>query len=982
MAIACVFSISILIGTADASSWGPTLLVNTEAFQSIDDTDSSADIVLKFGDSLAKTLTYERSAGQFKFDDDLEVIGTVSGSSLHAQDGLTSSGTLTIEGTTRFESPTDSTTFLQVNDADGGNPVVNIDTTNERLGIGLNNPSVAAHIRIGGSSVGTFASNVGIGIQSTAGGTSEAYLGIMGGSSGVSGIHFGYSNNPDEGRILYRESGKKLEFFVNDVSQFSIDTGGTASGKHIHAENGLTSSGTLVFEGAASGSSLYLGSSLNGAGLSDCDDSTGSKLLWDTTTGRFSCGTDQSGGGGSTGTGSLQVFFDERYVRTAGDTMTGALLIHSMNDTSVTADTEILFEVSGTASGTVLHAQRQLTSSGSTTIEINDTAEGALLIEQNTDEKGITIDTEATTQNALEISASTLTTGKGINIGDGDAFTTGTGLLATFISNSSDAEQRSLFHLSNEHTSAINALVMNLKQNADTTNLYLDQNGNGIAIDVDSQATTQPGVRISMPTQDASANPHLLFGYENLFDTNLFRNAYNALTTSGSLSIDPSGFNGVYRYDGSSYNSNLTEARTTGGTPFTVLANENPSDDYLYVGANAPFGIIHVDIVTAAVGITSLGADYYDGSTWTDLGMTDNTTRLTVDGTLEINPPNNWSAISINADLTSYYWLRIHANATNITTAPTAYSVSPTQGYRMRVWSQADDAQPALFVSHDQKVGIGTNTPAYSLEVAGDINTTAGGYRDAGSCVAGTCASDERLKHDIRPIENALDTIGKLTPSSYEFNDPHYGDGKQFGLIAQQVENILPDLVEENQNGYKTVKYGMQLQMLTMAAVKELDKKIEEMEQLHFGKQLEEQLSEFAKQMESISARLTALEEKAVDTGNNGTILSIQAGAVTVSGAYHLIAGDTKKEAVLAVMNGGNVGQILVLQAAPDAKVTVRKTQKIMLTKDDCKLENEDVLVLMKIGEEQWIEISRSANSGNSLQNIFNGWSGTFNVTD
>ncbi|MDD5055521.1 MAG: hypothetical protein PHZ00_04610 [Candidatus Peribacteraceae bacterium] len=61
------------------SSWGPALVVNTEAFQIIDDSDAAANVVLKFGEGLNKTLTYNRSADQFEFNDDLEVTGTISG---------------------------------------------------------------------------------------------------------------------------------------------------------------------------------------------------------------------------------------------------------------------------------------------------------------------------------------------------------------------------------------------------------------------------------------------------------------------------------------------------------------------------------------------------------------------------------------------------------------------------------------------------------------------------------------------------------------------------------------------------------------------------------------------------------------------------------------------------------------------------------------------------------------------------------------
>ncbi|MEK7563562.1 MAG: hypothetical protein AAB544_04170, partial [Patescibacteria group bacterium] len=69
---------------------------------------------------------------------------------------------------------------------------------------------------------------------------------------------------------------------------------GTASGLILHAQDSLTSSGTLVWEGSASGASLWV-SSFEGAGLTDCDAST-SKVIWDDTLNKFSCGTDLNTG--------------------------------------------------------------------------------------------------------------------------------------------------------------------------------------------------------------------------------------------------------------------------------------------------------------------------------------------------------------------------------------------------------------------------------------------------------------------------------------------------------------------------------------------------------------------------------------------------------------------------------------------------------------------------------------------------------------
>lgn len=110
---------------------------------------------------------------------------------------------------------------------------------------------------------------------------------------------------------------------------FQISSNGTASGARLHAVTELSSSGTLVFEGAASGSSLFLGTSLEGAGLLSCSNGTTSKLLWDSTTKRFSCGTDQNSGGAG---GLALADADARYVNTAGDTMTGDLFIQKGAD--------------------------------------------------------------------------------------------------------------------------------------------------------------------------------------------------------------------------------------------------------------------------------------------------------------------------------------------------------------------------------------------------------------------------------------------------------------------------------------------------------------------------------------------------------------------------------------------------------------------------------------------------------------------------
>jgi hypothetical protein len=132
-------------------------------------------------------------------------------------------------------------------------------------------------------------------------------------------------------------------------------------------------------------------------------------------------------------------------------------------------------------------------------------------------------------------------------------------------------------------------------------------------------------------------------------------------------------------------------------------------------------------------------------------------------------------------------------------------------------------------------VGIGTFTefPTITdkLHVFGDIRMgtsgTNGCLKDfAGTALAGTCVSDRRFKRDITPFGPALDRLTALQPVNYfwrasEFPNRQFGDSQTYGLIAQDVEEVLPDLVVTGEDGFKSVDYT-RLPLLTIQAVKEL----------------------------------------------------------------------------------------------------------------------------------------------------------------
>jgi hypothetical protein len=136
-----------------------------------------------------------------------------------------------------------------------------------------------------------------------------------------------------------------------------------------------------------------------------------------------------------------------------------------------------------------------------------------------------------------------------------------------------------------------------------------------------------------------------------------------------------------------------------------------------------------------------------------------------------------------------------------------------------------------FFVGSGGSVGIGTAAPGDKLQVVGDVRVGTAAANGcvknfAGTGLIGICTSDARLKRDIDPFGPTLAALSRLQPVHYywratEFPDRHFGDARAYGLIAQDVEQVLPELVVVNDDGYKAVDYS-KLPLLTIQAIKEL----------------------------------------------------------------------------------------------------------------------------------------------------------------
>jgi trimeric autotransporter adhesin len=109
-------------------------------------------------------------------------------------------------------------------------------------------------------------------------------------------------------------------------------------------------------------------------------------------------------------------------------------------------------------------------------------------------------------------------------------------------------------------------------------------------------------------------------------------------------------------------------------------------------------------------------------------------------------------------------------------------------------------------------IGVGTTNPTAKFEVSGTVKAT-----DFDSL------SDKNLKQNIKPIDSALEKIISINGVSFEWK---CNQEPSIGVIAQEVENIFPELV--NTEKYKSVNYNGLVGVL-IAAVKELNAEVSEL---------------------------------------------------------------------------------------------------------------------------------------------------------
>ena len=126
-------------------------------------------------------------------------------------------------------------------------------------------------------------------------------------------------------------------------------------------------------------------------------------------------------------------------------------------------------------------------------------------------------------------------------------------------------------------------------------------------------------------------------------------------------------------------------------------------------------------------------------------------------------------------------------------------------------------------------------TGSLTVGQTGSLNSTVGRI-DATNDIVAFSTSDRRLKENIQPIENALSKVIGVSGNTFdwkplteeEVKTIHGNTGRDVGVIAQEIEEILPEAVTTRDSGYKAVNYEKIVPLL-IEAIKEQQKQIDEL---------------------------------------------------------------------------------------------------------------------------------------------------------
>ena len=265
--------------------------------------------------------------------------------------------------------------------------------------------------------------------------------------------------------------------------------------------------------------------------------------------------------------------------------------------------------------------------------------------------------------------------------------------------------------------------------------------------------------------------------------------------------------------------SSQLDGTTITNLTITNLTTVNQTASVLFSSGSNKFGDFSNDTHEFTGSVQISGSIVTIGtSTATSFNGTINATNGVVSGSSQITYASISSIPSgIVSGSSQITYASISSIPSGIVSGSSQVTLSSTTGYGSVI---------------NQNLLTTSNVQHFSLGIGMNASGTTGRIDASGDIVAFS-TSDINFKENITPIENPIEKIKMISGNTYDWKadmkEFHGFEGNDVGVIAQEIEAVLPQLVTTRETGYKAVKYD-KLVALLIEGIKTQQNQIEKLE--------------------------------------------------------------------------------------------------------------------------------------------------------
>ena len=451
----------------------------------------------------------------------------------------------------------------------------------------------------------------------------------------------------------------------------------------------------------------------------------------------------------------------------------------------------------------------------------SDAGKAALSVtSSDTDQISVDIDASQVDADVLDIAADSVTTAKVIDI-TADALTTGGALYIDC--DSSSTGTRSLATIITNNTSATGATALTLQADAGRA-LFIDSNlaAGGYAIEVDSEQTTTNVAKIA---SIATSGTVLEVSQAGVMTGKVIDITADAATTGTGINMSmdalTTGSALAIASDSSSTSTRniasiIQDHSSASGSTTLYLQNDHATADALKV----------VGAVTVGVDDTGHDVKFFGATAGAFMEWDESADELEIRGPVatpgklllstaeaSVVDGNKLGQIDFQAPLDSAGTDAILVGASIWAEADDTFAADNNSTELVFAVGASEAAAEKMRLDHDGNLGIGTATPSAKLEVSGTITET----------------SMRETKTNIENMGNMLPAVLQMQGVKFDWKEDSYGGKDNFGFIAEDMQEILPEVVTCSSDGKAAGIQYSKLTAVLVEAIKEQQIQIDEL---------------------------------------------------------------------------------------------------------------------------------------------------------